>query len=425
MYTAPIVIAGLIGLRIWRALCLRWEKGGKILPRWAQYYCIQYVLLVALLVKSFMTMHKILAPADWLDDEAIRQVILLAPGDLDIAVWEEEGSLEGYPALKWMSLSTPFWLVGTFIVCIYHTFAQSRACKGGLLAHPQRDETMTVLALPAVYCLMGFKALCHMWQIVVNYSMGIHGNTSFALRVQFYLGMYDSNFMVADVYEAMALLIFANLTLEIIERKVREQSAARPRGSSEDAELQDEVMHIMTKQSVSGVQVFSIACGFQAAYNLTVTSLEYFNHPIGFLSDPAMKNKAHYFFLGVGCVASGVAVQNILTVEHAFGERFLSMFSPSKKFWSAKVLVSLAFLQTLVLFLPPFSSWSETKQNIMYSSLICIECFFISLFHLAAWHHSEDWYQEGEAAVAKGTSSHGHGSHGRQVELEEALAERS
>jgi len=414
MYTAPIVILGLIGLRTWRYVSLRWEKAGLILPRWAQYYTIQYVLLLALTVKAFLTMHKVLAPSGWLDDEQTKIAILAAPGDLDMDVWTEEGSLEGYPALKWLGLSTPFWLVGTFTVCIYHTYAQSKACKGGLLAHPQRDETMTVLALPAVYCLMAFKALCHMWQIVVNYSMGIHQNTSFARRVQFYLGMYDSNFMVADVYEALALLIFANLTLEIITRKVREQQSAHAHGS-EEGEVQDEVLHIMTKQSVSGVFLFCAACVLQAFYNLTVTSLEYFNHPIEFLSSPDMKNKAHYFFLGVGAVASAVAIQNILTVEHAFGEKFLALFSPSKKFWSAKVLVSLAFMQTLLLFAPPFNMWSETKQNIFYSSLICIECFFISIFHLAAWHHSEEWYQEGEEAVRKP----------RQTELEEALAERS
>jgi hypothetical protein len=367
-----------------------------------------------LTVKAFLTMHKVLAPSGWLDDEQTKIAIQAAPGDLDMDVWTEEGSLEGYGALKWLGLSTPFWLVGTFVVCIFHTYKQSKACTGGLLAHPQRDETMTVLALPAVYCLMAFKALCHMWQIVVNYSMGVHQNTSFARRVQFYLGMYDSNFMVADVYEALALLIFANLTLEIIERKVREQQHAQARGA-EEAEVQDEVLHIMTKQSVSGVFLFCAACGLQAFYNLTVTSLEYFNHPIEFLSSPEMKNKAHYFFLGVGAVASAVAIQNILTVEHAFGEKFLNLFSPSKKFWSAKVLVSLAFMQTLLLFAPPFNMWSETKQNIFYSSLICIECFFISLFHLAAWHHGEDWYQEGEEAVRKP----------RQTELEEALAERS
>lgn len=383
MYTAPVVLGGLLFLRIWRSICLRWEKDGKILPRWAQYYSIQYVLLIALTVRAFMTMSHVLGPSGWLDDEQTKEAIHNAPGEIDMDVWTEEGSLEGYPALKWLGLSTPFWLVGTFVVCMYHTYAQSRACTGGLLNHPQRDETMTVLALPAVYCLMAFKALCHMWQIVVNYSMGIHNNTSFARRVQFYLGMYDSNFMVADVYEALALLIFAKLTLEIITRKVQEHANSVAR-SSEEAHVQDEVLHIMTKQTVSGITLFCVACGVQAFYNLSVTSLEYFNHPIAFLSSPEMKNKAHYFFLGVGCVASAVAIQNILTVEHAFGEKFLSMFSPSKKFWSAKVLVSLAFMQTCLLFLPPFSNWSETKQNIFYSSLICIECFFISLFHLAA-----------------------------------------
>merc|ERR1712203_899221 len=160
-------------------------------------------------------------------------------------------------------------------------------------------------------------------------------------------------------------------------------------------------MNTMASQTVSGVMYFCVSCGLQASYTLLVTTLDYVNLPIAMLSTPSMEEKAHYFFLGMGTIASAVAIQNIITVEHTFGHKFLSMFNPSRKFWSAKVLVSLAFMQTCLLMLPPFSSWSVTMQNLFYSSAICAECFVISLFHLMAWNHNEKWYKGVESSSDK------------------------
>merc|ERR1712228_471387 len=99
-------------------------------------------------------------------------------------------------------------------------------------------------------------------------------------------------------------------------------------------------------------------------------------------------------FTGMGTIASFAAIENIIVVEHAFGETFLSAFSPARKFWSAKVLVSLSFMQKIVLSCPPFLYWSETKQNLLFSSVICFECFLIAIFHMLAWQHQESWYKE-------------------------------
>merc|ERR1739848_750611 len=79
-------------------------------------------------------------------------------------------------------------------------------------------------------------------------------------------------------------------------------------------------------------------------------------------------------------------------VEHQF-ESFLESFHPSAKFWSTKILVSLAFLQSLILaVLPPFSHWTESRTNLFYASVLCTECFFLALLHLKAWDRNEGWY---------------------------------
>jgi len=392
MYTAPVLLLSLGGLRLWRRLTLRLEKLGLWVPQICQYYSIMYFLLAVLTAKSFLTMYDVLSPAGWLDADDVKALVVRSPGTIDLEKWSKSGSLENNVFLKYFSLTMPIFLILTFLICTIHTAMQARKCVGGLIKHPQRDETMTVLALPLVYCLMSFKGGIHMWQTVVNYSMGVHRNGNWDARREFYASMWDSNFMVADVYEGLALLIFARLTLDVIREKVGEQASSLQ--SHDVMQTNAELMKTMASQTVSGVMYFCVSCGAQAFYTLTVTTLEYYNHPIEMLSNGAVKEKAHYFFLGMGTIASAVAIQNIITVEHTFGHKFLTMFHPSRKFWSAKVLVSLAFMQTCLLYLPPFNSWSVTSQNLFYSSMICCECFFISLFHLLAWNCNEKWYKQ-------------------------------
>lgn len=66
---------------------------------------------------------------------------------------------------------------------------------------------------------------------------------------------------------------------------------------------------------------------------------------------------------------------------------------------SAKVLVSLAFIQTLAMQLPPFSLLSETRQKLLYASTTCFECFLISIFHFTAWSAKERWFLESESLL--------------------------
>eukprot|EP00913_Durusdinium_trenchii_P019367 g18207.t1 len=41
---------------------------------------------------------------------------------------------------------------------------------------------------------------------------------------------------------------------------------------------------------------------------------------------------------------------------------------------------------------PPFCWWSYTRANLLYASLLCIECFFISILHVWAWSAEEAWF---------------------------------
>eukprot|EP00930_Biecheleria_cincta_P042919 TRINITY_DN29530_c0_g1_i1.p1 TRINITY_DN29530_c0_g1~~TRINITY_DN29530_c0_g1_i1.p1 ORF type:complete len:131 (-),score=6.94 TRINITY_DN29530_c0_g1_i1:44-409(-) len=80
----------------------------------------------------------------------------------------------------------------------------------------------------------------------------------------------------------------------------------------------------------------------------------------------------------------------------------LNNFGPFLKFWGTKILVSIAFLQTLIFMLPVFRDMSTVQTNLTYSTLICYECLGISLLHMHAWKANEEWYKDGLLSSAGG-----------------------
>merc|ERR1712100_579850 len=112
-----------------------------------------------------------------------------------------------------------------------------------------------------------------------------------------------------------------------------------------------------------------------------------------------MKAMSHNFFLGAGFIASFAAIGNIMIIEEDF-EHLLLEFRPSLKFWGTKILVSLAFLQSILIsiFLTP-NGWGEIQSNLFYSSMLCLECLLIAIFHLKGWAADEEWYHDYEDTV--------------------------
>ena len=169
--------------------------------------------------------------------------------------------------------------------------------------------------------------------------------------------------------------------------------------------------------TIAGIDLFFYTCIIQAIYTISITSLGFYGimgqmQSLGvssklidhyFSLDPKhhsvfqseyVRETVHWFFLGAGCVASAAAIGNIVLVETVFHESFKQL-NPSAKFWGIKILVTLAFMQSCVLLLlPPFSSWPAVRSNLLYASCLTLECFLLSLSHLWAWHHDEDWYDE-------------------------------
>jgi hypothetical protein len=87
--------------------------------------------------------------------------------------------------------------------------------------------------------------------------------------------------------------------------------------------------------------------------------------------------------------------RNIVVFETSLHD-LLHGFDPFWKFWSTKVLISVAFIQTIVLqvVFVQLLHLSLYQTSLLYSSLICFEVFAIAILNLYAWDPLASWYDD-------------------------------
>lgn len=226
--------------------------------------------------------------------------------------------------------------------------------------------------------------------------------------------MYEANFMVGDIYETIALVTFGNLVMGVLKKKIDKmkevfEGATKDHVDGEEMkEYIERLVDSMKTLTVAGVKLFAMSCLLQGVYTLIITTAafdfpnfmpQYFSRneeSPGMFQEEGMKETVHNFFLGAGFIASFAAIGNIVIIEEDF-EELLEEFHPSYKFWGTKILVSLAFLQSILisLFLTP-RGWTEIQSNLFYSSALCLECLLIAIFHIKGWSADEEWYGDYE-----------------------------
>jgi len=439
MYQAPI-IALLMGIAaVWNTVGQSLELKGVGIPLFMHHYGFMYAMLTWLFGFGCQSMlDDVMTPSHWLDDAATEDFATnimktndeYDPDNLDGVywTWKNESTLENFNGLKEFSMFCPVWVALTLLVCIWHTHQhinkiranrdEGEGTKGRLVDCPQHNQTMTVLILPCVYGLLSFKSTCRMWQVMINHipvPMAHHNVSAVAFngyeeRKTFLLEMYEANFMVGDIYETIALVTFGNLVMGVLKKKIDkmkkvfETATQDMKDGDEMKEYINRLVDSMKTLTVAGVKLFALSCMLQGVYTLIITTCA-FDFPWfmpalfsrdskspGMFQEETMKATVHNFFLGAGFIASFAAIGNIMIIEEDF-EELLEEFHPAYKFWGTKILVSLAFLQSILisLFLTP-NGWSEIQSNLMYSSCLCLECLLIAVFHIKGWSAEEEWY---------------------------------
>lgn len=371
-------------LAAWRYLVWRLEETSEwlLLPAWIRlclnYYSILYTIFGTLLCSSLVTAANFITEYSWLDPKTFG-----LPGDAPV------GELALPYALRILSLGTPVATLGTFLFTSIHIASHVRVVlrrRSGLIsAQLQRDRVIQVLALPMVYGSMSFSSVNCMWGLFTGRAGRGQQSTAWKDLQTMNVNIYNSNFQTADLYEAWALYQFSELCLHQISSGLTKQ---RPGSESPSKERMGEENLLLVKTvhrlTAQGVLAFVLVCCLNASYRLALafyTVMFHADAPAFFSQD------LDRYFVAMGLIASTEAIMNVIVVESTFHEQ-LEEFRPTAKFWSTKVLVSIAFMQEAVIGL---CSLSHLQQYLLYSCLICYEVFALSLFHIFAWPASESW----------------------------------
>eukprot|EP00927_Polykrikos_kofoidii_P062729 TRINITY_DN57537_c0_g1_i1.p1 TRINITY_DN57537_c0_g1~~TRINITY_DN57537_c0_g1_i1.p1 ORF type:complete len:439 (-),score=57.44 TRINITY_DN57537_c0_g1_i1:156-1472(-) len=416
-YVAPIVAVCLVVIRGIYAANRAMEARGYRVPHWGQYYTWLYLLSFCLFLDTGFQMIKILRDTSWLDSNVTAAIVeerFKADAHFGqnissrLLEWEEDASLDGHACLRWMSIASPVWVLATFIFCVCHTWKHVQAIaiakgRGTRCVAPMEVElhhkVIFILSLPMFYSQMAARSVVRMFQVVINH-VGNDTDQMFLNaeeRKAFLQQMFEANFCVADIYEALALLAFGNVVMVVLKQKFislttleRERIIVVQMGNS------------IERLALAGVHLFAGAWLVQGAYFLGVTTMGYlrwgnrwFSIDIanpGFFQTPVMKVYTDGCFSGMGFVASAAAISNLFFLEVSF-TTLLAEFGTKQKFWAVKILVTVSYMQmTGLAYVNPMLEFSETHGYLWYASMLCFECFVLSLLHGLAWRPKETWY---------------------------------
>lgn len=106
---------------------------------------------------------------------------------------------------------------------------------------------------------------------------------------------------------------------------------------------------------------------------------------------------------GMDFATSTIAIFNLITFEQQL-KPYLGSFSPSLKFWSMKIPITLAFSQVIILrALQPWTEMTDSDVEILdaVSKGYCMVA--VAFLNIFAWGPNEDWYLWEEVAARKTT----------------------
>eukprot|EP00747_Dinoflagellata_sp_TGD_P200405 gnl/TRDRNA2_/TRDRNA2_73809_c1_seq1.p1 gnl/TRDRNA2_/TRDRNA2_73809_c1~~gnl/TRDRNA2_/TRDRNA2_73809_c1_seq1.p1 ORF type:complete len:211 (+),score=41.50 gnl/TRDRNA2_/TRDRNA2_73809_c1_seq1:55-633(+) len=143
----------------------------------------------------------------------------------------------------------------------------------------------------------------------------------------------------------------------------------------------------LQKLLLQGLTAFCIIQLITAVYCILTTVLEKYGickfHPSFCTLDK--------YLFGAVSGLSALAIMNLVVFERTLGH-YVHSLQPKIKFFYAKCLLSVTCMQQGILsFLAPYLRLTDLENDLLYASLVCIECFFLSLLNWRAWHPEAAW----------------------------------
>jgi len=416
----------------WRTVTYHLESApyNRTIPKWAQYYSLMYLGFAVLLVMNLGFCAMMFHSTNFFDPDTIvsTEISKITRPNVNVSQlvqdWRDEADLSESTFLKYFSMSLMLWISATFFTCFFHTFNYIKVMPARISDDVQRDRTIIILALPFVYGFMAFWSVAHCWQIsAVSISLGGNFFHTVGEAIERLMLAYEANFAIADVYEAAALWTFAKITLEVlssgiqrIESKVQRDMRAVSNNNDDISQsstsmhdvskhvthlqqVQQDVNRVAQTLTMGGIRWFCVSCAISAICQLIPVQLYFWgseqaeNSFVKHYLDPVSASYLSGLLTGFGTIGSFSAIECLLVLEMEFGETHLTGFNTTRKFWSTKVLVSIVFMQQILLGVPPLANLSLTRKKLAHASFLCFECFIISIAHFKSWSCEERWYK--------------------------------
>lgn len=278
-------------------------------------------------------------------------------------------------------------LVSIVLQVLTHYTSQVVRCRmlleaGSGFLSLTRDTAIQVLLLPMVYGLLSAKNVSGMWSKMTNNPNPALQcwNWSDAQKAKIQADIYSSNFALADMYEAYALLCFGIMVGKVLREELQTKIRLEVFKGFQDLLLID-------------VTVFNFVCAVGAFYSLFLTWTK-FRLGVDICEDYSFVCSLQSYLLGANWCASSIAIYNLYTTEHKFKDlSTMRKFRPSLKFWSIKVMVLVAFWAALVMaVIKDVCHLTEDQSNLLDASLRIYVMALVSLLNLAAWWPWHEWY---------------------------------
>jgi len=222
----------------------------------------------------------------------------------------------------------------------------------------------------------------------------------------------NARLALADAYESYALYCFSRICFEHVRRKLSSNSAMMgdlsqlgifERSSVEGVRKSAGHLFNNLQESLrTCVQMFVLVYTLQAFLAITLVTLQSECPRIDVRTGSPVLTT---FFLlepylaGAAFLISFMAILNLVRFEH-HQKVFLKELDPRQKFFSVKILVSIAFMQKGVLaVLGSMLSLSTTQVNLIYTCCVCVEVLPLSMWVWIAWHPGQAWYADDSAQL--------------------------
>eukprot|EP00930_Biecheleria_cincta_P062204 TRINITY_DN4769_c3_g1_i1.p1 TRINITY_DN4769_c3_g1~~TRINITY_DN4769_c3_g1_i1.p1 ORF type:complete len:547 (+),score=81.03 TRINITY_DN4769_c3_g1_i1:51-1691(+) len=271
----------------------------------------------------------------------------------------------------------------------------------------RRKMVIGINFLPFVYGLMALKGSLRSWQYItcsfldtwspemLNTVSTWHGQRGMVRLLQIFS---DTSLSIADAYEAWAVSLFGQL----IMRVVKSSSDSVVKGPYKSQKLAHRLRKSLFKTADRGLLCFRFIAMATSVYTLVLSLIEFdtvflrrdLSIIIGKTDvlDASNWPDISLFCSGMGNVATTLAIMDLIILEEDFKAELSSIAWVFHKFLSIKVLVSLVFVQQLVLLIfKRFMGWSEFQGVLASSGILCLECMLLSFYHTLAWGHREEY----------------------------------